>query len=61
MYFTNKKVRIKLIENDMAQWQLAKAMGVSESVLSRLLRNELTSKEQDRLCNLIEEVAQNEV
>ena len=51
---TNSKVRIKMIESGIKQWELAKLLGVSESALSRKFRNELPEEEQDRICELIE-------
>ena len=51
---TNKRIRMKLIEYDLKQWQLAKIMCVSEATVYRLLRDELPEEEQDRIINLIE-------
>ena len=51
----NTKVRIKMIEAGLKQWQLAQILGIDESVLSRKLRYELPEEEQDRIVALIEE------
>ena len=51
----NIKIRVKMFETGIKQWELAKLMGVSESVLSRKLRDELPEEEQDRIIELIEE------
>ena len=51
---TNTKVRIKMIESGIKQWELARLLDISESALSRKLRDELPEEEQDRICNLIE-------
>lgn len=51
---TNKKIRMKLLEHDLKQWELAKIMGKSEATVYRLLREELPEEEQDRICGLIE-------
>lgn len=51
----NIKIRVKMFETGLKQWELAKLMGVSESVLSRKLRDELPEEEQDRIIKLIEE------
>lgn len=51
---TNKKIRMKMIEHDLKQWQLAKLMGKSEATVYRLLRDELPEDEQDRICEVIE-------
>ena len=52
----NKKVRIKLLEHDLKQWELAKIMGVSEATVYRLLRDELPEEKQDQIVKLIESV-----
>ena len=51
----NKKIRIKMIEAGIKQWELARLMGMSESVMSRLLRDELPEGEQDRIAKIIDE------
>lgn len=50
----NARVRIKMIEAGLKQWQLARVLGIDESALSRKLRDELTQEEQDRIIELIE-------
>ena len=40
----NRLVRAALIEHDIPQYELADAIGISESGVSRLLRAELTEK-----------------
>lgn len=49
----NTIVRIALLEAGMKQWQLAKLLGKSESVLSRELREELPKADQDEMVRLI--------
>ena len=51
----NQKVRFALLENNMKQWELADLLDVSESVLSRKLRNELPDDEQERIVKAIRE------
>ena len=51
----NSKVRIKMLESGFKQWEVADLLGVSESVFSRKLRNELPEEEQDKIVNLIEQ------
>lgn len=51
----NQKVRFALLENNMKQWELAKLLDKSETVLSRMLREELPEEEQDRMVKLIRE------
>lgn len=51
----NSKVRIKMFESGIKQWEVANMLGISESVFSRRLRNELSEEEQDKIVNLIEQ------
>ena len=57
---TNKRIRIKLLEYDLKQWNLAKIMGVSEATIYRRLREELPEDEQDRIIGIIEEAMSND-
>lgn len=50
---TNKRIRIAMAESGIKQWELARLLGMSESVLSRRLRDELPEDEQDRIVELI--------
>jgi len=50
---TNKNIRMTMLENDLKQWQLAKLLGLSESKLSRKLREELPEDEQQHIIELI--------
>lgn len=52
----NKRIRIKLVEFDLTQYDLAKLLGVSEMTIYRRLRDELPEEEQDRIIAKIEEV-----
>lgn len=51
----NKRIRIKLMEKELTQYDLSKLLGVSETTVYRRLRDELPEKEQDRICELIEQ------
>lgn len=51
----NKKIRMKLAEYELTQYDLAKLLGVSEMTVYRRLRDELPEKEQRRICKIIEE------
>lgn len=45
------------IENaKLYQWQIANALNISEFTLSRRLRNELTSKEKEKIFKAIEKL-----
>ena len=52
---TNMKVRIAMMENQFTQWKLARLLGVSESTVNRMIREELPEEEQDRIVALINE------
>ena len=52
---TNKRIRKKMIDSGLKQWELAKLMGISEATMYRKLREELSEAEQDRIIKLIEE------
>lgn len=51
---TNKRIRLKLAEHEMTQYDLSKLMGVSETTIYRRLRDELPDEEQNRIINLID-------
>lgn len=51
---TNIKVRIAMSDNHITQWKLARLLGVSESTVWRLLREELPEDEQSRIVRIIE-------
>ena len=50
----NIKIRLKIFETGLKQWEVARLMGVSESKLSRMLRDELPEDEQNRIIDIIE-------
>lgn len=50
------------IENaKLYQWQVAKALNISEFTLSRKLRNELTSKEKEKVFKVIEKLKKSKI
>jgi len=51
----NKKIRIAMMESGIRQWELAKLLGISESTLTRKLREELPDEEQDKIVEIINE------
>ena len=53
-HMNNTRIRIKMAERGLKQWELARLMKISEPALSRKLRDELEPEEQDRIINLIE-------
>lgn len=51
----NSIIRIEMLETGIKQWELAKILGISESSLSRKLRNELPVEEQNKIVSMIEQ------
>jgi len=56
----NLRIRLSMTEHNMRQWELARLLDISESVLCRRLRDELPEEEQDRIIAKIEEVFNND-
>lgn len=52
---TNLKIRKAMAEHSLTQWKLARLLGVSESTVYRMIREELPEEEQDRIVALINE------
>lgn len=52
---TNVEIKIEMARHGLKQWQVASILGISESVFSRKIRNELPSEEQERIIALIRE------
>lgn len=50
----NMRIKTKLLEEGFTQWELAKMLGVSESHISRMLRDELQEEEQEKIVSIIE-------
>lgn len=44
-----------MLETGLKQWEIARLLGVGESVLSRKLRDELPAEEQEKICALIDQ------
>ncbi len=53
----NESVKVKLVKTGVRHWELAKALGISETTLYRKLRTELPGAEKKRLTAIIEEIA----
>ena len=49
----NKEIKIAMIEKGLKQWQVAEALGIHESVFSRMLRNELPEDEKKTVLEAI--------
>ena len=50
----NRKIKEKLKEYGMAQWELADFLGIHENTLYRKLRHEMSDEEQTTIIELIE-------
>ena len=57
---TNKRIRKALFESEVRQWELAKKLGITETSLSRKLREELPREEQRQILKVIQELANDE-
>ncbi len=49
----NLKVKIEMTKRNLKQWQVANLLGISESVFSRKMRNELSKEEQEKIIDVI--------
>ena len=52
----NKEIRTALRTNDIKQWQLAEAIGISEFTLCRRLRKELDEQEKKQMMEKINSI-----
>lgn len=52
----NNTIRCAIGARGLKQWQVADALGISESVLSRKLRKELPNDEKEKILAVIEEL-----
>lgn len=53
---SNQRVREAANESGVKLWQVADALGITDSTFSRKLRHELTQAEQERILRIIREV-----
>lgn len=53
----NLDIRGQAAAVGVKQWQIAEAMGISESVLCRRLRHELPEEEKNKIRSIIKELA----
>ena len=49
-------VREKIKASGLKQWEVAYALGINESTLTRWLRVELPEKEKKRICSVVDEL-----
>ena len=57
----NMLIRQTLNRYGTPLWKLSRILGISESSVTRLMRNELSEEEQNRIVCLIEQEARKEV
>ena len=53
----NMKIRAKARNSGVRLWQIADALGMQESLFSKKLRKELPEDEQERILNIIDDLA----
>lgn len=53
----NMKIREKARNSEVRLWQIADALGMQESLFSKKLRKELPEDEQERILNIIDDLA----
>lgn len=53
----NMKIREKARNSGIRLWQIADALGMQESLFSKKLRKELPEDEQERILNIIDDLA----
>lgn len=51
----NLKIRLKLKDANLMQWELAEILKISEATMCKNLRKELDEKEQNRIIRIIEQ------
>ena len=53
----NMKIREKARNSGVRLWQIADALGMQESLFSKKLRKELPEDKQERILNIIDDLA----
>lgn len=53
----NELIRVAAKNAGVRLWQIAEAVGLSDGSFSRKLRHEFTADEQERILNIIKELA----
>ena len=53
----NMKIREKARNSGVRLWQIADALGMQESLFSKKLRKELPEDDQERILNIIDDLA----
>lgn len=53
---TNKKIRAYAEDKNVYLWQIAKKLEITDSTLSRRLRNEFSKEETSKIISIIDEI-----
>lgn len=53
----NLKIRAKLKEKKVCQWEVAEKLGVAEMTFTRKMRRELPEEEQQKIFSIIDEIS----
>ena len=53
---TNKKIRTYAEDKNVYLWQIAKKLEITDSTLSRRLRNEFSKEETSKIISIIDEI-----
>lgn len=53
----NAQIRSYAMSKRVRLWEVAERLGISESTMTRKLREELSAEEQERIISLIDEIA----
>lgn len=54
----NKEIRVTAKAYGVKMWQIAEALGIQDSALSRRMRHELPDDERKQIIGIIENIAQ---
>ena len=54
----NKEIRVTAKVHGVKMWQIAEALGIQDSALSRRMRHELPDDERKQIIGIIENIAQ---
>ena len=54
----NKDIKMKMIMEDVRQYQVAERLGISEFTLSRKMRKELLPDEKEEILKIIDKIAE---
>lgn len=54
----NVEIRSAFMQAGIKQWQLAEALGISETHFSRKLRKELPEEEREKILSVIDQLTQ---